>query len=115
MILADAMQVTLEMKFGGIKQPKPSTFRVAGTELLYDVSLVQGYASPDYQTAACVFHIGESGYILVQKIGVVLDFYMLDLTGQHESVLDSKHKSPRSLAKGAMRFSVGKIGTKSAQ
>ena len=109
--LADAMQVTLEMKFGGLKQPRPALFKVANTELTYSVDLIQGFVSPDYETAAAVFHIGYDGYILAEKIGRNLEFHMLNLDGQPESKLLGKSKNPRSLSKQAKQFTVGRIGS----
>jgi hypothetical protein len=113
--LADAVQVPMEMKFGGIKQSKACTFKVKGTEFLYRMKLIHGYVSPDYETAACVFHVGGDGYLLVEKMRRTLDFRMLNLEGGDLLDLVPKSKNPRAVIKAAKRFEVCKIGTRSIE
>jgi hypothetical protein len=111
--LADAMQVPLEMKHGGLKQTQSVKFQCSARPWLrYDVMLKHGYVSPDYETAAAVFHIKKDAFLLVEKSGTALSFSMLNLEGQDHSDLNPRAKSPRAIVSAAKKFVSMELGTR---
>lgn len=110
LIISDAMQVDLETKYGGIKQTTSAQFKIPGLPFDYEVKLVIGHCSVDYETAAVVFHIAKELFLLVEKNGKILDFTALSVPSGDSHKLMPDRKTPVGVKKAAKPFVVKHLG-----